>query len=345
MTNRRDFLRQSSVAACITAFGALPAVATGLVDAKCHRLSIGENFVFPAWLSAINATAQSVGNRGDRAFSAALSRRMPMLGAPSADAVPGTRQVVGLPAPGLELFEVRQARNLSIQANDLLAERVGTSAGRLAGLASIAASDPLAVKEAERAINHLKLSGLSLGATRGISLDHPTLRPIFEFAAANKVPVYLPAAYSTAVDDSPYRALGTAGVITGAAADSSRHATQLIFGAVLDDYPALRVVLGRLGEGTPYWYGQLQEAYRGVKNSGRAFPNRAAADYFSENIFLTTADMSPRVLGFCDRMLGKSRLLISHDHIPPKLFADTAGGKVDLLALTAVHPSSLLINA
>lgn len=330
MTSRRDFLRHSALVA--SAAVTVPAWARAVAGSGVERIAIGETFVAPAWLAAMADLAEG-GNSADRAFWRTFSSLPPI----AVNAGANELHVVTLPAPGVEAFDALQARRVSMQANEQLAQQVRESEGRIAGLATLAAVDPLAVREAERAITRLGLSGLSLGANRGLRLDHPRLWPVYEFAAAARVPVYLPAAYTAAVGESPYRTMGAAGVIMGAAADAGRHMNQLIFGGVLDAFPDLMVVLARAGEGTPYWYGRIQDTYVAIQESGGALPSRAAHEYFNDNILLTSTDMSLQTLRFCETMLGNGRILASHEHAQQALAVLATRSGMNLHQLTQVE--------
>ena len=337
MTSRREFLRTSTLAVSTVGLASLPGLTQAFSGARFERISLGETFVFPQWLSAMTEITGHKPHSADRTFwnvwqSAGASPFTPVR--------PGELSLVTLPAPGVEPFGISQARSLAIEANDRLAEKVAGSSG-LAGLGTIAAFDPMAVREAERAIFRLGLAGLSLGANRGMRLDHRSLWPVYEFAASARVPVYLPAAYTSLAGDAPYRTLGSAGVIAGAAADSGRHATQLIFGGVLDAFPDLTVVLSRMGEGTPYWYGRIQETYAAAQDAAIPLPKRPAHEYFNDNIWLTTTDMTPQTVQFCSALLGDGRVVSSHEESGRQLVADAASGNLNLHQLTEIDATRL----
>lgn len=341
MTSRRDFLRNSSLALSAMGLASLPGVAGALARSGFDRVSIGETFVFPEWLSALAQVAGGSAHSADRAFWDAWQAAVT---APSTPYQPGVLSLVALPAPGVEPLSVPHARDLARLANDRLAEHVHGATGK-AGLATLAAFDPLAVNEAERAITRLGLAGLSLGANRGLRLDHRSLWPVYEYAASARVPLYLPAAYSGAAGDAPYRALGSVGVIEGAAADAGRHATQLIFGGVLDAFPGLTVVLARMGEGTPYWYGRIRETHASLQEAGAPLPRRPTHEYFNDNILLTTADMTLQTVQFCSALLGAGRVVTSHEASGQRLVAAVAPGDADLRRVTAIEASRLVGRA
>ncbi len=337
MTTRRDFLRTSTLALSTVGLASLPGWAGALGRTPVGRISVGETFVFPEWLSAIAEVTGHIPHSADRAFWDAWQSA----GAAShASGQPGELSLVSLPAPGVEPFGVAQARSLARLANDRLAETVVDTPG-MAGLATLAAFDPMAAREAERAITRLGFAGLSLGANRGLRLDHRSLWPVYEFAASAKVPLYLPAAYTAVAGDAPYRTLGSAGIIAGASADSGRHATQLIFGGVLDAFPDLTFVLSRLGEGTPYWYGRINDTYDAVLEAGGDLPKRPAREYFGANLLLTTTDMTPQTVAFCSALLGTGNVVASHEESGRRLVAESASDGLQLQRITAIEASRL----
>ena len=290
MTPRRAFVQMSTLAMLAPSLAHAEPSAAG---------PISESFVFPEWRTALEQAVAGGANRGDRAFAAVLRGFHPAY--PAAG-------VLTLAAPGVEPFAPDRAAGLAALANDRLAELMRASRGRLRGFATIAASDPHGVREAERAVA-LGFCGISLGCNRGWRLDHAGLRPVLEFAAGARLKVYLPASYAPFASDIPYRANGAAGIIAGAASDSARHATQLMFGGVLDAVPGLQVVLARLGQATPFWYGTFNDMHASLQGAGNTAPRRAPAGYFGRSIHLTTADMDAHTLRYCDQVLGAGRVL------------------------------------
>lgn len=304
MTSRRDFIRDSALTLAVAGTVALPNGAAANAT-RTQRTVIAESFVFPEWSRAMQLVAS--GTRGDAAFWSAFnaaSRQVQRRIATADDAL----TLLSLPAPGVEPFAPTQARALAASANDQLALRVRVNRHRYAGLATVAALDPRGAYEAERAVA-LGLSGITLGANRGLRLDHRSLWPIYEFAASAQVPIYLPTGYAPLAGDAPYRAVGRAGVLAGAATDSGHHALQLIFGGVLDAFPRLTVVLARLGDALPYWYGRLNDTDAGMRTAGANHPQQSVDHYFEHNLLLTSADMSLPTVSMCSRLLPPGRLL------------------------------------
>ncbi len=333
MTSRRDFLRGA---------GALSSAAVASSPGLAHALglrqaAISESFTFPEWRSAMAAQAAS-GHPADAAFWQAFEGAAAPVAAPGGDLT-----VLTLPAPGVEPFGADRARALAALANERLAETVRSSKGRLAGLATISAFDPQAARQAEYAVTRLGLAGLSLGANRGLRLDDKSLWPVYEFAAAARAPLYLPAGYAALAGDAPYRAVGDEGVIAGASAQSAAHATQLIFGGVLDAFPTLNVVLARLGEGTPYWHGQLIDTHAAMTTAGLRTPQQSPETYFRRNIRLTTADMeTPAALRFCDVMLADGRVVAAGDAVSTQRHAALRDAGVNVRRIAGVDAATLV---
>ena len=325
MYSRRSFICNSSLVAAVglqIAPGFSSAAPVAEQPSTALSLSIAESFVPSVWLRAMSAVAANAA--ADAAFWSAFQvagwqwQRQRLMRS-------NTLTLLSLPAPGVEPFATDVAMALADESNAQLAELVRASTGQLAGLATVSAFDGKAAQQAERAIAQ-GLSGISLGANRGMPLDHRSLWPLYEFAAQARVPVYLPAAYAPATHDVPYRAMNRAGVITGPAADSAQHARQLIFGGVLDAFPTLKVVMARMGEGLPFWYGHLTDLHDSLVQAGQA-PQRSVEAYFANNLLLTTADMSAATLQFCSVMFAAQRLLISQGSLdePAQRIASRVG--------------------
>lgn len=309
MNRRRDFLRFSAAAGL--GLFASPAFANTMGAGGASGVMVGETFVFSEWLSAMERTIAAEGDRADMAFWRAFLR----VGAADRKTDPQALTVLTLPAPGVELFAPAKARAMAALANDRLSARVRSANGRVAGFATLSASDETAVNEAERAISKLGLSGLTIGANRAVALNDRRLFPLYEFAQSVGAPIYLPASYAPTAGDIPYRASGSPGILAGAAAESARHAKQLIFGGVLDAFPDLTVVLARLGEAAPYWHAEIVQTHEGLRNADAKSPQRSVDSYFARNIMLTTADIqSPETLSYCASIIGADRLLRSQTH-------------------------------
>src|SRR5690606_19860692 len=109
------------------------------------------------------------------------------------DATGIAKQVIGVTAPGVQVFDAATAVSLAEVYNDELAAACRAHPDRFAGLAAVAPQDPpRAAKELERAVRTLGLKGAIINShTHGEYLDDHKFWPIFEAADALRVPVYI----------------------------------------------------------------------------------------------------------------------------------------------------------
>ncbi len=166
-------------------------------------------------------------------------------------------QVLSLSVPGCEQFEPADGNALAKQTNDELAEAVIKYPDRYIGLAALATQDPKgAADELERAVKKLGLKGAKINShARGEYLDNRKYWSIFEAAESLDVPVYLHPTIPSPLILSAYADYGfpLAGPPCGFGADTSLHAMRLIYSGLFDQFPRLKIILGHLGEGLPFW--------------------------------------------------------------------------------------------
>ncbi|TAJ97467.1 MAG: amidohydrolase [Reyranella sp.] len=233
------------------------------------------------------------------------------------DAIGIDMQVLSLTSPGVQVFDAVLATRLAAESNDALAAAVRAHPTRFAGLAAIAPQDPgAAAKEIERAANTLKLNGLIVNShTKGEYLDAPKFRPIFEAAEALDMPIYLHPREPAASWVAPYLdyALWFAG--WGFAAETGLHAMRLIMSGTFDRFPRLRIVLGHMGEGIPFWLQRIDNRYRLETKIGACEKlERLPSEYFLDNFVITTSGVtSMPALRLSLDELGVDRILFAAD--------------------------------
>ena len=233
------------------------------------------------------------------------------------DAIGIDMQVLSLTSPGVQVFEASLATRLAAESNDMLAAAVRAHPTRFAGLAAIAPQDPAAAaKEIERAAGTLKLNGLIVNShTKGEYLDAPKFRPILEAAEAHDMPIYLHPREPAASWVAPYLdyALWFAG--WGFAAETGLHAMRLIMSGLFARHPELRVVLGHMGEGLPFWLQRIDNRYLlEVKIGACQKLARLPSEYFLDNFVITTSGVtSMPALRLSLDVLGVDRILFAAD--------------------------------
>ena len=231
------------------------------------------------------------------------------------------KQILSLTAPGVQIFDAATAVPLARSLNDQLAAAIGKHPGRFAGLAAIAPQDPAeAARELERGVHRLGLKGAIVNShTHGEYLDDPKFWPIFEAAAALRVPVYLHPTTPPRSMIAPFAERGLAGAIFGFGVETGLHMLRLIASGVFDHFPGLRIGVGHLGEALPYWMFRIDFMHRAMVASGRHANvrklNRKPSEYLRENFYYTSSGMAwPPVILFAQSVLGVDRVIYAMDY-------------------------------
>ncbi len=207
-------------------------------------------------------------------------------------------QVLSLAHPGCEKFEPSEGTVWAKQTNDELSEVIKKYPDRFIGLAALAPQDPSeAANELERAVRELGLKGAKINSNvRGEYLDDEKYWGIFEKAESLNVPIYLHPSYPSPSILKPYAdyGFGVAGAPFGYAAETALHVMRLIYSGVFDEYPRLKIVLGHLGEGLPFWLYRIDFSWlKPVADD--EFRHKIAqkpSDYIKKNFIITTSGMT-----------------------------------------------------
>lgn len=230
-------------------------------------------------------------------------------------------QLLMLTSPGVQVFDAATATALAAQTNDVLSEKISAHPTRYAGLAAVAPQDPRgAARELERSVRTLGLKGAVINShTRGEYLDEPKYWEIFEAAEALDVPIYIHPNTPPPAMIEPFLPRGLDGAAYGFAVETGLHAMRIVFAGVLDRFPRLRLVLGHLGEGLPYWLFRFDFMHGSMVRSKR-YPGvpplqRRPSEYLTQNVWYTTSGMQwqPAIL-FCQSVLGVDRVMYAMDY-------------------------------
>jgi 5-carboxyvanillate decarboxylase len=243
------------------------------------------------------------------------------------DATGIDRQIISLTAPGTQIFDAGRAVAMATLANDQLAQACRVHPDRYTGLTAIAPQDPqAAAAEIERGAK-LGFKGVIINShTRDEYLDDPKYWPIFEAAEALDTPVYLHPNTPSRGLIGPLLDAGLDGAIFGFAVETGMHLLRLIVAGVFDRFPALRLVVGHLGEALPFWLFRLDYMHAATLRS-RRYPQwkelgARPSDYMRRNVWVTTSGMAwaPAIM-FTREVLGGDRVLYAMDY-PYQFVAD-----------------------
>jgi len=223
--------------------------------------------------------------------------------------------VLALTSPGVQTLPSDEAVAMAVRSNDLLAELVRRRPDRFAGLATIAPQDPEAAgREIERAMTTLGLNGVMINShTADEYLDEDKFLPIFEAAHAFDAPIYIhPRAPSSGMA-APFLKYGLETAIWGYGAETGLHGVRILMSGLLDRFANLRIILGHMGEGIPFWLWRIDYMHR--HGSGRLPLQRTITEYFRDNFVITTSGMQgPEALRFCIDLLGAKNIMWAIDY-------------------------------
>src|SRR5471030_1612482 len=251
-------------------------------------------------------------------------------------------QIISENNPATQNLDAETAIKLARASNDVLHEAVRTHPDRFAAFATLPTPDPkAAAEELERAVTKFGFKGaMIMGLTHGRFMDDKQFRPIFERAAALDVPVYIhPTPPVAAVQEAyfkEYPALAVAPL--GFTLETLTHTVRLVVSGLFEEFPALKIIVGHLGEAVPYLMWRTNFLVQ-----ERMLMPRSFADYYREHFWLTTSGaFSNAALACAVTEMGVERILFSVDWP----FMDNAAGRkwMDATPLSD-HDRALILGA
>lgn len=237
------------------------------------------------------------------------------------DATGIDRQILSLTSPGTQVLDVDTARAIAKISNDRLAQAIKDHPHRFSALAAVGFEDTAsAIDELDRAVNSLGLKGLIVNShIKGKYLDDPMFFPILEKLADLGVPLYLHPQTLPGDAIRPYREAGLDGAVWGFAAETGLHLLRIITSGLLDRLPQLRIVVGHLGEGLPYWAHRIDHMHAKQVAAGRYESikplQQRPSEYLRSHIWLTTSGMPwEPAISFARRVVGPDRVMYAMDY-------------------------------
>lgn len=283
-------------------------------------IGIEEHFITAeiraAWegmnLAASDPSATSHGGAVERRLMDLADERVTLMDETGLDI-----QLLSLTTPALHDLGPESV-DVARRTNDVAARAVARHPGRLQAFATLPMGDPEeAARELERCVRTLGFKGTMLcGRVEDRNLDHPCFDPIFETAAALRVPVLLhPRMPAMAVRTAYYSGF-TPEVDAAFAAyglgwhyDAGIQFIRLVLAGRFDRWPDLQVILGHWGEVVLFYAERLAALDR---VAGLAHP---FATYLRRNLYVTASGMFlPHYLARAAAVVGTDRLLFSTDY-------------------------------
>jgi 2,3-dihydroxybenzoate decarboxylase len=228
--------------------------------------------------------------------------------------------VLSLSPPGVQAFEASEDVTWARKVNDALSKITQEHPDRYMGLACIAPQSPEeAADEMERAVSELGLKGVNIEShARNEYLDKEKYRCIFERAEKLDIPLFLhPEVPSTSIVNGFAEDYGfeLAGPPHGYAADLALHTMRLIYSGLFDRYPELKMVLGHMGEGLPFWLSRMDAYFIKPWKGKKPRIEKKPSDYFKKHFTVTIGGMffTPALL--CAHLaLGADRIAFAVDY-------------------------------
>lgn len=233
------------------------------------------------------------------------------------DAVGIDMQVLSVAPPNVQQFEASEGTAWSRKVNDELSAAVKKYPDRFIGLAAVAPQSPgEAADELERAVTELGLKGVCIRShARDEYLDDRKYWVIFERAEKLDVPIYLHPAIPSKDMLKPYADYGLSGPVLGFAADLALHTMRLIFSGMLDTYPKLKIILGHMGEGLPFWLSRIDFAWLRPNLREKLAIERRPSEYIKTNFTITTSGMFFQPALICAYLaLGADKITFAVDY-------------------------------
>jgi 5-carboxyvanillate decarboxylase len=231
-----------------------------------------------------------------------------------------TIQALSLSPPGVQCFEPDDGTAWARKVNDELAKVVKQHPDRFVGLACIAPQSPEeAADELERAVSELGMKGVNIEShTRNEYLDNKKYWPIFERAEKLDVPIYLhPEIPSTSIlkgyaDDYGFE---LAGPPHGYGADLALHSMRLIYSGLFDKFPELKMIVGHMGEGLPFWLTRMDAYWIKPWKGKKPRIEKRPSDYVKTNFTITISGMFFVPAFLCAYLgLGADRIAFAVDY-------------------------------
>lgn len=232
-----------------------------------------------------------------------------------------TLQVLSVVGPGAEMLAGEEGVRFAREYNDRLAQAVERHPDRFAAFAHLPMKEPeAAADELNRCVTQFGFRGASInGTTDGLFLDDPRFAPILSRAATLGCPLYIhPGPAPRAVRDAYFQGLPdfTSFILSNAGfgwhAETGLHILRLVLSGALDRNPALKLIIGHMGEMLPMMLKRVDAMF----GTGAALGlDRDVSQTILDQVWITTS-------GFFDTSaflaaltaFGADRILFSVDY-------------------------------
>lgn len=235
---------------------------------------------------------------------------------------------------------------LALVINDQIAELSDQYPSRFTGLGTVPLQDPdLAIREMERCMKDLGLSGIEIGThVNDWNLSDPLIFPFFQAASDLNASIFI----------HPWDMLGESHMkrywlpwLVGMPMEASLAICSLIFGGVLEKLPNLKVAVAHGGGAFPFTLGRIEHGFN-VRPDLVAVDNEKNPRDYLDRLYLDTLVHDADSLNYLVNLMGVDRLTMGSDypfplgeHEPGRLIREqnwlTDADKERLLSGTALE--------
>lgn len=218
----------------------------------------------------------------------------------------------------------QHTHDLSKILNDHIAGIVHDYPDRFLGLGTLPMQAPdLAIKELERCIKDLKLSGIQIGThINHLNLDSTELFGIFEAAEGLGASVFV----------HPWDVMGAGEMnkywlpwLVGMPAETSRAICSLIFGGVMERLPKLKIAFAHGGGSFPATIGRISHGFN-VRPDLCAVDNNVDPKAYLGKFYLDSLVHQPEVLKYIIDLIGEEKVVLGSDY--PFPLGETSPGEL-----------------
>lgn len=231
------------------------------------------------------------------------------------------------------------AWELSRFLNDDLAQTVHKNSTRFSGLGTIPLQSPkLAIRELERCVRELGLSGVQIGSHVNLwNLDQPELFEVFEAAAELGAAVFVHPWDMMAPERMPKYWMPW---LVGMPAEITLAICSMIFGGVFERLPKLRVAFAHGGGAFAATLGRINHGFEARPDLCAVDNSRAPKEYLGR-FYVDSLTHDSRALQLVIDTFGVDRVALGTDY-PFPLGEDVPGQLIDSMGLSQGDQARLL---
>jgi len=196
--------------------------------------------------------------------------------------------------------------------NDHIADTVAKNPQRFIGIGTVPLQDiDLAIAEMERCVTELKMPGLEIGSNiNGKNLSCQQFFPFYKRAAELGCALFV----------HPWEMMGEQQMqqywlpwLVGMPAETSRAICSMIFGGVLEAFPALRVAFAHGGGSFPLTIGRIEHGFN-VRPDLVAVDNPISPRDYIGKFWIDSLVHDPRAMQYIIEVMGEDKICLGSDY-------------------------------